>query len=83
MLSTSVPNTAAPTHRLLTRVDSIDVLRALTMVLMIFVNDLWSLTAIPAWLEHVPGGALPCRTTVFVGLPHPEMLVEIDAFAVV
>ncbi|QJD80242.1 DUF5009 domain-containing protein [Spirosoma rhododendri] len=56
MLSTSVPNTAAPTHRLLTRVDSIDVLRALTTVLMIFVNDLWSLTAIPAWLEHVPGG---------------------------
>jgi predicted acyltransferase len=45
-----------PTHRLLTRVDSIDVLRALTMVLMIFVNDLWSLTAIPTWLEHVPGG---------------------------
>lgn len=56
MRSTFLPNTAAPTHRLLTRVDSIDVLRALTMVLMIFVNDLWSLTAIPAWLEHVPGG---------------------------
>jgi 2-iminobutanoate/2-iminopropanoate deaminase len=32
--------------------------------------------------EHVPSGALPCRTTVFVGLPHPEMLVEIDALAV-
>lgn len=43
-------------HNPLTRVDSIDVLRALTMVLMIFVNDLWSLTAIPAWLEHVPNG---------------------------
>jgi len=38
------------------RVDSIDILRALTMILMIFVNDLWSLTNIPAWLEHVPGG---------------------------
>ncbi|GAB2568147.1 lpg1661 family Dot/Icm T4SS effector [Spirosoma areae] len=24
---------------------------------MIFVNDLWSLTNIPAWLEHVPNGA--------------------------
>ena len=33
--------------------------------------------------KHVPSGALPCRTTVFVGLPHPEMLVEIDALAVV
>lgn len=34
------------------RVASIDILRALTMTLMIFVNDLWSLTNIPAWLEH-------------------------------
>ncbi|KAA9355334.1 DUF5009 domain-containing protein [Larkinella humicola] len=39
------------------RVGAIDILRALTMVLMIFVNDLWSLTGIPAWLEHVPPGA--------------------------
>lgn len=39
------------------RVGSIDILRALTMMLMIFVNDLWSLTDIPAWLEHVPHGA--------------------------
>lgn len=31
---------------------------------------------------HVPSGVLPCRTTVFTGLPHPEMLVEIDALAV-
>ena len=38
------------------RVVSIDILRAATMVLMIFVNDLWSLTNIPAWLEHVPRG---------------------------
>lgn len=38
------------------RVASIDVLRALTMVLMIFVNDLWSLKDIPAWLEHVERG---------------------------
>ncbi len=32
--------------------------------------------------RHVPeGAALPARTTVFVGLPHAEMLVEIDALA--
>jgi 2-iminobutanoate/2-iminopropanoate deaminase len=30
-----------------------------------------------------PDDALPCRTTVMVGLPRPEMLVEIDALAVV
>ncbi|MGC5166951.1 RidA family protein [Luteimicrobium sp. DT211] len=31
---------------------------------------------------HSPSGVLPSRTTVFVGLPREEMLVEIDAFAV-
>ena len=34
------------------RVASIDILRAVTMLLMIFVNDLWSLKDIPLWLEH-------------------------------
>jgi reactive intermediate/imine deaminase len=29
-----------------------------------------------------PSGVHPSRTTVFVGLPREEMLVEIDAFAV-
>lgn len=33
--------------------------------------------------EHVTDGVLPCRTTVFTGLPREEMLVEIDAQAVV
>jgi predicted acyltransferase len=39
------------------RLVSIDALRAIVMVLMIFVNDLWSLTGIPGWLEHAPGDA--------------------------
>jgi heparan-alpha-glucosaminide N-acetyltransferase len=38
------------------RIASIDILRALTMVLMIFVNDLGSLKGIPLWLEHVKPG---------------------------
>jgi predicted acyltransferase len=38
------------------RLTSIDILRALTMMLMIFVNDLWSLRDIPAWLGHVESG---------------------------
>jgi heparan-alpha-glucosaminide N-acetyltransferase len=38
------------------RIASIDILRALTMVLMIFVNDLWALKEIPAWLGHVERG---------------------------
>jgi reactive intermediate/imine deaminase len=31
---------------------------------------------------RVASGVLPARTTVFTGLPREEMLVEIDAFAV-
>ena len=38
------------------RIESIDILRASTMVLMIFVNDLGSLKNIPDWLEHVKPG---------------------------
>ncbi|WP_353484856.1 DUF5009 domain-containing protein [Haliscomenobacter sp.] len=34
------------------RLHSIDILRALTMLLMIFVNDLWSLSHVPRWLLH-------------------------------
>ncbi len=34
------------------RFKSIDILRALTMLLMIFVNDLWTLTDIPEWIGH-------------------------------
>lgn len=33
--------------------------------------------------ENCPSGVLPCRTTVAVELPHPSMLVEIDALACV
>jgi reactive intermediate/imine deaminase len=32
---------------------------------------------------HTSNGVLPSRTTVFTGLPRAEMLVEIDAIAVV
>ncbi|MFC9894620.1 RidA family protein [Nocardia sp. NPDC127579] len=33
--------------------------------------------------EHTTGTVLPSRTTVFTGLPRAEMLVEIDAIAIV
>jgi heparan-alpha-glucosaminide N-acetyltransferase len=36
------------------RIPSIDLFRALTMLLMIFVNDLGTLKGIPSWLEHAP-----------------------------
>lgn len=34
-------------------------------------------------VKHTTNGVLPSRTTVFTGLPREEMLVEIDAIAVV
>ena len=45
-----------PKEKVSSRIVSIDILRALTMVLMIFVNDLGSLKGIPLWLEHVGQG---------------------------
>lgn len=35
---------------------AIDILRALTMLLMIFVNDLWSINNYPEWLGHAESG---------------------------
>ena len=34
------------------RVAAIDIFRAVTMLLMIFVNDLWTIRGTPHWLEH-------------------------------
>ncbi len=34
------------------RLTSIDILRALTMFFMVFVNDLWTLSGVPKWLQH-------------------------------
>ena len=50
------PLSSAPKQGLAPRIASIDILRALTMVLMIFVNDLGSLKDIPGWLGHVERG---------------------------
>lgn len=38
------------------RIASIDVFRALTMFLMIWVNDFWTLDHIPKWLQHAAAG---------------------------
>ncbi len=44
------------TDNIFQRISSIDILRAITMVLMIFVNDFWSLKDIPEGLKHVKQG---------------------------
>ncbi|HMG66559.1 MAG TPA: DUF5009 domain-containing protein [Chitinophagaceae bacterium] len=48
---------AVPKSKPFLRIASIDILRAFTMLLMIFVNDLGTLRGIPGWLEHVKRGA--------------------------
>ncbi len=40
-----------------TRVLSIDAFRALTMILMLWVNDFWTLSGVPQWLQHQPATA--------------------------
>ena len=49
------------------RLQSIDVFRAITMLLMIFVNDASSVKEIPAWIDHVAGNedGLGFADTVF------------------
>lgn len=36
-----------------TRLPAVDLLRGFTMLLMVFVNDLWSLRDVPQWMLHV------------------------------
>ncbi len=38
------------------RLQSIDILRALTMFFMLWVNDFWTLTDVPKWLAHAHAG---------------------------
>lgn len=54
MKDPAILSTLPATEKL--HITSIDIVRALTMMLMIFVNDLWSLKNIPAWLGHVEQG---------------------------
>ncbi len=64
------------------RVVAIDLVRAVTMVLMLFVNDLWTVKDAPEWLDHVKAGVdgLHLADTVFpaflfiVGLSLPFAL---------
>ncbi|MEP6736956.1 MAG: DUF5009 domain-containing protein [Chryseolinea sp.] len=55
-LSAQIPISEATVSARVQRVTAIDLVRALTMILMIFVNDLWSLSDIPAWMEHAEHG---------------------------
>lgn len=40
----------------LTRIESIDILRGITILVMIFVNDIAGVPGTPGWMKHVPNG---------------------------
>lgn len=70
-------------NQIVGRLPSINILRAITMYLMIFVNDLWSLKNIPEWLEHTKAAedGMGLSDTIFpaflfiVGLSIPFALI--------
>ena len=53
------------------RVVSIDTFRGLTILTMIFVNDLGRVKGVPAWMKHVPGDA---NGMTFVDVVFPAFL---------
>jgi heparan-alpha-glucosaminide N-acetyltransferase len=75
-------STTTPVSSVSSRLASIDVFRAITMLLMIFVNDLELVERVPKWLEHAKEGEdrLGLADTVFpaflfiVGLSIPAAL---------
>jgi len=53
------------------RILSIDIFRGLTIFLMVFVNDLMSVTGIPSWMKHASADA---NTMTFVDVVFPAFL---------
>src|SRR5215831_10116467 len=52
-----------------TRIRSIDVLRGLTILVMMFVNDLHGVTGAPAWMKHIQPSDSDGMTFVDVVFP--------------
>lgn len=51
------------------RIDSLDILRGLTVLVMLFVNDLAGVTGVPAWMKHVEPSSADGMTFVDVVFP--------------
>jgi predicted acyltransferase len=50
----TTPSTLPPQRN---RIDSIDIVRGLTILVMIFVNDVAGVTGTPPWMHHMPSSA--------------------------
>ena len=53
------------------RIESIDILRGITILVMIFVNDIAGVPGTPGWMKHVPNGV---DGMTFVDLVFPAFL---------
>ena len=53
------------------RVISIDVFRGLTILIMVFVNDVASVKGLPWWTYHIPGGE---QGLTYVDIVYPAFL---------
>jgi len=51
------------------RIDSLDILRGLTILVMLFVNDLAGVTGVPGWMKHVHPSTADGMTFVDVVFP--------------
>jgi heparan-alpha-glucosaminide N-acetyltransferase len=51
------------------RVDSLDILRGLTVLVMLFVNDLAGVAGVPAWMKHIQPSTADGMTFVDVVFP--------------
>src|SRR5258706_2674355 len=61
-----------------TRIGSIDILRGLTILLMMFVNDLHSVKGAPAWMKHIHPSNTDGMTFVDVVFPAFLFIVGIS-----
>ena len=52
----------------LQRNEAIDIFRALTMFIMVFVNDFWKVNDIPRWLDHIVNCL--CFAFVIIGVTY-------------
>lgn len=63
---------APPTDATITRFQSLDILRGLIILVMVFVNDLAGVQGVPAWMKHIEPSTADGMT--FVDLVFPAFL---------
>jgi len=74
MTAAQTPLIETPNHAASSRLASIDIFRGLTMVVMIFVNDLASVRGLPSWTYHEPARI---NAMTYVDMVYPFFLFAV------